>query len=195
MALALYISRDFLRISFCLLHKGKYLYSILRFPSTSQSISLCCSNMVGGYKSCRNVLKMYKEFYPSKWANWKLNQEVELFEPNLAQCSFSGVSPLSNAKLIPIHLFYHSNEFQMELKYILDLAGLVLVVVPSEETCLFTGLFIELREQSFSFQKNFFLLWKCNNNGVTRECLWTQCYKVDQTKHTLFLLTKMHCLF
>lgn len=59
----------------------------------------------------------------------------------------------------------------MELKYILDLAGLVLVVVLSEETCLFTGLFIELREQSFSFQKNFFLLWKCNNNGVTRECL------------------------
>ena len=32
--------------------------------------------------------------------------------------------------------------------------------VPPEEICLFADLIIELREQNFSFSKDFFLPWK-----------------------------------
>lgn len=48
----------------------------------------------------------------------------------------------------------------MELQFVLDPGGLAMVVVPPEGMCLFAGLFTELREQSFRFSKDFFLLWK-----------------------------------
>lgn len=87
---------------------------------------------------------------------------------HLIQGLFSGVCPLSIAKVTPNHLFYHSNEIQMERRFILDLAGLDVVVVPPEEICLFAGLFTE---QSFNFSKDFFLLWERIDSGVTREGL------------------------
>lgn len=46
------------------------------------------------------------------------------------------------------------------IKVCIDLAGLVVAGVPPEEICLFADLIIELREQNFSFSKDFFLPWK-----------------------------------
>lgn len=126
-----------------------------------------------GGKSGHRVLKVYEEFYPNEWTG---NYTRRLSSLNLSwfKACFLGVSPFSDAKANPKPLIPPQQRNSKGIKAHIDLSGLVVARIPPEEICLFADLIIELREQNFSVSKDFFLPWKWINNGITKECLWTQ---------------------